>query len=173
MKTRPKIFIGADHRGVQLKNKIREILKDNGYTVEDEGTFQENKPCDYPIISYKVAQHVAKSRNSRGILVCMTGIGHTIAANKVPGINAALCYNKEAAVLSRQHNNANILVLGARFVSENDLLDIVKTWLTTEFEEGRHLRRVKQIRKIEQEVCKSSQKSKARSQKKKLLTSDL
>ncbi len=144
-----KIFIGADHRGFQLKNKIAASLGKQGYTVVDLGTYTDETPCDYPRISFKVGKEVAKSRNNRGILVCMTGIGHTIAANKIPGVYAALCYNEAAAALSRQHNNANLLVLGAKFVSVRNFSRIIKTWLTTEFEGGRHLRRVKQIKEIE------------------------
>ncbi len=149
-----KIFIGADHRGFELKNKIAEILEKKGYQVVDMGTYKENPPCDYPKISYEVASKVVKSKSNRGILVCMTGIGHTIAANKIPGANAALCYNKEAALLSREHNNANILVLGAKFVFPDELFAIVDVWLSTKFAGGRHLRRVKQIRQIERDVCR-------------------
>ena len=95
-----KIFVGADHRGFQLKNQVKDMLAREGHDVVDLGTF-DNEPCDYPQLSFRVGQAVAADKKSRGILVCMTGIGHSIAANKVPGINAALCYNKEAAVLSR------------------------------------------------------------------------
>lgn len=144
-----KVFIGADHRGLELKKHTMALLETLGHRVVDLGTFHDGVACDYPKISYKVAAETAKSRNSRGILICMTGIGHCIAANKVPGAYAALCYNKDAAVLSRQHNNANVLVLGAKFVGVNDMDEIVKAWLTTEFEGGRHLRRVKQIKEIE------------------------
>ena len=150
MKT--KIFIGADHRGFALKNKIAGLLSKQDFEVVDVGTFQAEPPCDYPKISYKIARRVAETKNARGILVCMTGIGHTIAANKVPGAYAALCYNKEAALLSREHNNANILVLGAKFVSPPKMLSIIDIWLKTEFAGGRHLRRVNQIKKIEKGV---------------------
>src|SRR3989338_2428307 len=143
-----KIFIGADHRGFQLKKEIKDLLARLGHQVMDVGSFDEES-CDYPLISCKVASAVAKSRNARGILVCMTGIGHSMAANKVPGALAALCYNKEAAILSRQHNNSNVLVLGAKFVTPEELKDIVITWLNTPFEGGRHLRRIKQIKQIE------------------------
>lgn len=144
-----KIFIGADHRGFTLKNKIKELLFKKGYEVEDVGTFHLEPPCDYPKISYEIARRVAQKRGSRGILICMTGIGHTIAANKVPGAYAALCYNKEAALLSREHNDANILVLGAKFVSPREMLSIIDGWLTRKFAGGRHLRRVRQIKQIE------------------------
>ena len=149
-----KIFIGADHRGYALKQKIGAILKKEGFSVVDVGTYEEGVPCDYPKMAYDVATKVAKSKDARGILVCMTGIGHSIAANKVPGAYAALCYNKEAAALSRQHNNANILVLGAKFVEESEMFEIIKIWLNEKFEGGRHLRRVKQIKAIEKEFSK-------------------
>ena len=143
-----KIFIGADHRGFKLKNQIKVFLGNLGYNVVDLGSYNEES-CDYPFISCKVACEVVHTKNSRGILACMTGIGHCIAANKVPGALAALCYNKEAAALSRQHNNANVLVLGSKFVKSKEIKDIVLTWLNSEFEGGRHLRRVKQIKQIE------------------------
>ena len=151
-----KIFIGADHRGFELKNKIKNLLSKRGYDVEDVGTFSLEPPCDYPKISYDVARRVAGKKDSRGILVCMTGIGPTIVANKAPGAYAALCYSKQAALLSREHNDANILVLGAKFVSPRKMLSIIDVWLTTRFAGGRHLRRVRQIKAIEKEMCKKS-----------------
>lgn len=150
----PKIYIGADHRGYYLKKKTIAMLKGLRYQVVDVGTYVADEPCDYPEISYEVAKRVAGSKDSRGILICMTGIGHTIAANKVPGAYAALCYNKTAAILSRQHNNANILVLGAKFVAPKKVPEIIKVWLKERFEGGRHLRRVNQIKDIEKEYCK-------------------
>lgn len=149
-----KIFIGSDHRGVLLKQKILKLLKESGLEAVDVGTEREDVPCDYPKIALDVGKQVAKSRNGRGILVCMSGIGLSIAANKVPGVYAALCYNKEAAALSRQHNNSNVLVLGAKFVMEKDIYEIIKVWLAEKFEGGRHLRRVKQIKAIEKEYLK-------------------
>ncbi|MCB9771432.1 MAG: ribose 5-phosphate isomerase B [Candidatus Omnitrophica bacterium] len=144
-----KIFIGGDHRGFELKADIMVLLKKLGHTVVDMGSYEPGVMCDYPPISYAVASKVAKTKGSRGILACMTGIGHSIAANKIVGAYAALCYSKEAAILSRQHNNANILVLGAKFVKPEEITKIVKVWLVTEFEGGRHLRRLKQIKAIE------------------------
>jgi RpiB/LacA/LacB family sugar-phosphate isomerase len=149
-----KIVIGADHRGYALKQKISDELARQGFSVEDVGTHEADVPCDYPKLAYHVATRVAKSKGARGILVCMTGIGHSIAANKVRGVYAALCYNKEAAALSRQHNNSNVLVIGAKFVSEDEIREIIKIWLAEKFEGGRHLRRVKQIKAIEQEFMK-------------------
>jgi RpiB/LacA/LacB family sugar-phosphate isomerase len=149
-----KIFIGADHRGFQLKKKMVEELKGLGHQVTDVGAFDENTSCDYPPIALEVAREVIRHAGSRGILLCMTGIGHSIAANKVPGVYAALVYNKEAALLSRQHNDSNVLVLGSKFVDEKNMMEIVKAWLSTEFEGGRHLRRKEQIQKIESEYSK-------------------
>jgi len=147
-----KIFIAADHRGVGIKAKVIDFLKQSGHDVVDMGTNTAETPCDYPPLAYKVAVNVSKNSRSRGILVCMSGVGLCIAANKVPGAYAALCYNKEVAVLSRQHNNANILVLGAKFVSSTELTEIVEAWLKTDFEGGRHLRRFKQIQDIEKKI---------------------
>lgn len=149
MKNKNIIFIGADHRGFDLKAKIIAFLGGKGHDVIDVGTYEPEAACDYPALSLEVGQSVAAHKGSLGILVCLTGIGHSIAANKVPGIFAALCYNKEAAALSRQHNNANVLVLGSKFVAEKEMMGIIETWLAAEFEGGRHLRRVKQIQKIE------------------------
>ncbi len=149
-----KIYIGADHRGYAFKQRIVRLLKEQGLDVIDVGTDQEHVPCDYPKMAYNVAVRVAKFRGARGILVCMSGIGHSIAANKVRGVYAALCYNKEAAALSRQHNNSNVLVLGAKFVTEKEMYDIIKVWLAEKFEGGRHLRRVNQIKAIEREFMK-------------------
>ena len=149
-----KIFIGADHRGFILKKKLIDFLKKHQHEVADVGTHVEGVDCDYPQISYDVATQVAKHPGTRGILVCMTGIGHSIAANKVPGAYAALCSTKQAAMLSRQHNNANILVLGARFVVEKDIFEIVEAWLQAKFEGGRHLRRTKQIKQMEKKFLR-------------------
>ena len=147
-----KVFVGADHRGYQLKEKVIVFLKTKGYQVEDAGTFSDEIPCDYPAIAYRVAREVATAKNSRGILICMSGLGHAIVANKVPGAYAALCYNKEAAALAREHNNSNILVLGAKFVKRNELESIVLTWLNTKFTGGRHLRRFRQIQALERNL---------------------
>jgi RpiB/LacA/LacB family sugar-phosphate isomerase len=149
-----KIFIGADHRGFQLKKKMEEALKGLGHQVTDVGTYDGNVACDYPPIALEVAREVVLHPGSRGILLCMTGIGHSIAANKVPGVYAALVYNKEAALLSRQHNDSNVLVLGSKFVDDKNMMEIVKIWLSTDFEGGRHLRRKEQIQKIESEFSK-------------------
>lgn len=149
------IFIGADHRGFVFKEKISSALRALGHEVVDVGTYQLDPPCDYPAISFEVGKNVANHKNSRGILVCLTGIGHSMAANKVPGVYAALCYSKEAAELSRRHNNANVLVLGSNFVSENTMMEIIRVWIETPFDGGRHLRRVKQIAVFEKKFLKA------------------
>ena len=128
-------------------------MRKKGYTVVDLGTRVAGVNCDYPKISRKVALAVSKAKGSRGILACMTGIGHSIAANKVPGIRAALCYNRRAARLSRTHNDSNILIVGSRFVGQKEIFGIIATWLKASFEGGRHRRRVNQIKKIEKEFA--------------------
>jgi RpiB/LacA/LacB family sugar-phosphate isomerase len=143
------IYIGADHRGYRFKKKIMAILEKQGHVVIDMGSHDPEAACDYPKIAYKVATKVAASKDDRGVLLCMTGIGQAMAANKVPGAYAALCHNAKGAELSRQHNNANIIVLGSKFVKPAELPKILQTWLNTEFEGGRHQRRVNQIKKIE------------------------
>jgi len=121
-----KIYIGADHRGFSFKKKIKKILSDQGHTVVDVGSHDSAKSCDYPKIAQKVAREVARSRNGRGVLVCMSGIGQAMAANKVRGAYAALCYNAQAASLSRRHNNANIIVLASKFVKPQEIGKILK-----------------------------------------------
>ena len=142
------ISLGCDHAGFELKEKVKEWLEQGDYRVSDEGTFG-SKSCDYPDFAVRVAQAVSSGRSARGILICGTGIGMAIAANKLPGISAALCYSVETARLSRQHNDANVLTVGARTMKIELVLGIVKTWLQTDFEEGRHARRVKKISQLE------------------------
>ena len=149
-----KIFIGADHRGFKLKQVIAAALRQQGHEIIDAGTYVEGVDCDYPNIAREVAVHVVKNPGSRGILLCMTGIGHSIAANKVPGAYAALVYNREAAQYACQHNNSNILVLGAKFMDEAEIEDIARLWLSAKFEGGRHQRRFDQIQAMEKEFFK-------------------
>ena len=149
-----KVYIGADHRGFQLKKKVDAYVKSLGHETVDVGTHEEGIDCDYPLISYKVSTEVVAHPGSRGILLCMTGIGHSIAANKIPGIYAALVYQKETAMFSRQHNDSNVLVLGAKYTQEATMFEIIKIWLSTEFEGGRHLARKQQIQNIEKEFSK-------------------
>ncbi len=142
------IIIGSDHGGFALKEKLKIFLEKKGYKVKDAGCANQES-CDYPEFAYAVAKEVSKGEFSRGILICKSGIGNSIAANKVKGVRAALCYNLKAAKLSRLHNDANLLVLGSIFVKEVLAKRMVSLWLATEFEGGRHLRRLKQIEDIE------------------------
>lgn len=135
------VAIGADHGGFELKEKIVEYLKLKNIEYEDFGTFS-NESCDYPEFAKKVARAVSENNFSRGILVCGSGIGMSIVANKFKNVRAALCWNEETAALSREHNNSNVLCLGQRQISESLGLDIVDIWLKTEFEGGRHQKRV-------------------------------
>lgn len=139
-----KIIIGSDHGGYDLKNKIIEHLKAKKIDVIDSGT-NSRESCDYPIIAKNVANEVAQGNYEKGILVCGTGIGMSIAANKVKGIRAVVCENTCSARMSRRHNNSNILCLGERITGEYLAFDIVESWLNTEFEGGRHQRRVDMI----------------------------
>lgn len=139
-----KIAIGSDHGGFEYKASIIKALQVKGYDVVDMGTYSPES-CDYPLIAKKVARAVAKGDFEKGILVCGTGIGMSMAANKVKGIRAAVCGDTFSARATRAHNNANILCLGQRVVGEGLALDIVDIWLTTKFEGGRHERRVNMI----------------------------
>ena len=144
-----KIAIGSDHAGFDLKETLKQHLTERGFEVQDFGTHDKSS-CHYPAIAEKVARSVAAGENERGILVCGTGIGIGIAANKVAGIRAALCHDTFSAHASREHNNANILTMGQRVIGQGLALDIVNIWLTTQFEGGRHQRRIDKIH--EQEV---------------------
>ncbi|MDD5618681.1 MAG: ribose 5-phosphate isomerase B [Candidatus Omnitrophica bacterium] len=146
-----KIAIGSDHGGFKLKEKVIKFLKSKKHKVKDFGT-NSIQSCDYPLIAYGVANSVAKKKTQKGILICKTGIGNSITANKVKGIRAALCYNIKAAELSRRHNDSNVLVLGALFTNYSKAKKIIEVWLKTKFEGGRHMRRVKQIERIEENV---------------------
>ena len=139
-----KIIIGSDHAGFELKEKIMEYLKEQNYEVEDLGTNSEES-VDYPTYGKKVAEKVAKTKTT-GILVCGSGIGMCITANKIKGIRAALCYDEETAKLAREHNDANILCLGARTQSSKNYKKIIKKFLTTDSSKvERHIRRVKEM----------------------------
>jgi len=139
-----KIAIGSDHGGFELKKKIVDYLKRNNFKFKDFGTFT-NESCDYPVFAKEVALKVAKGDFNKGILICGTGIGVSIVANKVKGIRAALCFDTFCAEMSRAHNNANILCLGQRVIAEDLALEIVDVWLRSEFEGGRHEKRVEMI----------------------------
>jgi RpiB/LacA/LacB family sugar-phosphate isomerase len=142
-----KLVIGGDHAGLELKSILIEALKADNYEILDCGTFSAES-VDYPDFAQKVATVVLENK-IMGIIICGTGIGISIAANKIPGIRAALCYNLETASLAREHNDANIIALGARMLDTQLAIDIVKTFLVTEFAAGRHQRRVDKITQME------------------------
>jgi len=142
------IALGADHGGFLLKEEIKSWLFREGYEVKDFGTDSPDA-CDYPDIAVEVARAVASGKYEKGILVCGTGIGVCIAANKVPGIRAALCHDTFSARASREHNDANILTLGERVIGRGLALEIVKVWLTSAFTGGRHKTRVDKIKALE------------------------
>jgi ribose 5-phosphate isomerase B len=149
-----RIAVGADHGGFELKAALVALLRSKGLEVADLGTHSA-QPCDYPGIGCKVAASVASGRFDRGVLLCKSGIGIAIAANKVPGIRAAVCGDVFDAERSRAHNDANVLVLGAEKLSRPRAKRILEAWLATPFESGgRHERRVRQIAAIEREFLK-------------------
>ena len=144
-----KIAVGSDHRGFEAKQQIKAIIAELGHECIDFGT-NDNNPVDFPDPAYSVAMAVSKKQVDRAILVCATGIGMSIAANKVGGIRAALCHDELSTQISRDHNDANILCLSGDQIGEILLRKIGEKWLNTEFSGGRHERRVRKIRAIEQ-----------------------
>lgn len=149
-----KISIGCDHGGLTLKNAVVDWLKSNGYEVVNFGT-DTFASCDYPEFAMKAAEAVANGECDFGIVVCTTGIGISIAANKVPGIRCALCSEPLSAKMTRLHNDANMLALGGGMIGINLGLEIVKTFLETPFsEEEKHVRRIDKIKAIEEKYCK-------------------
>ena len=143
-----KIGIGCDHVGYELKNKVIEHLREKGFETEDFGTFSDER-TDYPIYGEAVGHAVADGKCEKGILICGTGVGISLAANKVKGIRAVVCSEPYSALLSRQHNDTNILAFGARVVGLDLALMIVDVWLSGEYEGGRHAKRVEMIKEIE------------------------
>jgi len=142
------VALGCDHRGLELKGTITGLLTELGHDCEDFGCYS-SEPVDYPDVAQRVAEAVASGKSDHGILICSSGIGMSIAANKVRGIRAALCYDVFSAGRARQHNDANILCLGEETIAQGLALDIVKAYLVTTFEGGRHFRRVEKIRSLE------------------------
>jgi len=143
-----RIAIGSDHRGFTLKELIVPFLEKAGHSYQDFGCYNTD-PVDYPDIAQKVGEAVTSGNFDQGILICNTGIGMCIAANKIKGVRAALCHNIFAAQRARQHNDANVLCLGGEDADTSLVLEIVKTFLTTDFEGGRHARRVNKIGALE------------------------
>jgi ribose 5-phosphate isomerase B len=144
-----KIAIAADHAGFALKEKLRARLAAEGHEVVDFGA-DSAESCDYPDYAHPVAREVAQGHFDRGILVCFTGIGMAIAANKVAGVRAVRAQSADEARLTREHNDANVLTLGARSIDEPGAMEVIEPFLTTEFAGGRHARRVAKIAQLEQ-----------------------
>jgi ribose 5-phosphate isomerase B len=139
-----KIALGTDHAGFQYKEKVKQLLTSLGHEVKDFGTFSED-PVDYPLFIRPAAEAVARGECERGFVFGGSGNGEAMVANKVHGVRCALCWNEEVAQLSRQHNDANVLSLGQRVIPEEMAMKIVRIWLETAFEGGRHERRVAQL----------------------------
>lgn len=136
--------LGSDHAGYQLKEKIKEVMRQKNIAFEDKGPFSEES-VDYPDFGHKVAQGVQNKEFNYGIAICGSGNGINMTVNKYPDVRGALCWTTEICELARQHNNANVLSIPARFISEKEALDIVEAFITTEFEGGRHERRINKI----------------------------
>lgn len=143
-----RVHIGSDHAGFAVKERLKKFLKDAGHEVLDAGTASED-PCDYPDFAEKVARAVGRKEEERGVLICGTGIGMSIAANRVPGVLAACVHDRVTAEMSRRHNNANVFCAGSRIVPAGEIEANLRVWLETPFEGGRHARRVEKIRTLD------------------------
>lgn len=139
------IPIASDHAGVEMKDRLVSELKKMGYDPQDMGSKDPGNPDDYPDFGHPVAKEVSEGKAKRGILLCGSGVGMDIVANRHPGVRAALAWEPEIGALSRQHNDSNVLVLPARFMTDDEAVKTMKNWLDTKFEGGRHERRVKKI----------------------------
>ena len=148
-----KITVAADHGGFLLKEKIKLFLEKKGYKVDDVGTCSEG-PCDYPWFGFTAAKKVSDRKTPRAIVICKTGIGMAVVANKLPGVRAGVCGTVADALSARQHNEINVLVFAASRTPYNRAREIVKAWLDTKALKGRHARRVRQIRELEKKVFK-------------------
>jgi len=142
-----KYFIGADHAGIEIKKFVKELFEKNGHEVEDLGPYDTQR-VDYPDFAAKVCESVLANENTKGILICGTGLGMSMAANKFDGIRAALCHNDFSAAMAREHNDANVLCLGERVSGYGMVESIVNSWLSHNFEGGRHAGRVEKINKL-------------------------
>jgi ribose 5-phosphate isomerase B len=152
------IAIGSDHGGFELKEKLKPIFEEFELHIKDVGV-HEQKPVDYPDIAREVAEIVARGEALRGVIIDGAGIGSSIVANKFPGIRAALCYDKASARNSREHNDSNVLTLGARLLTSTQAEDVLRVWLTTPFAGGRHAARVLKITEIEKATRNWTQRS--------------
>lgn len=149
------IVIGSDHAAYALKEKVKAYLTERSMDIEDAGCYSEDS-VDYPDVGIKVASMVSSGKFSRGILMCGTGIGMSMVANKLPHVRAALCSDPFSAMMSRRHNNANILVMGARVIGEALALEIVRAWLETSFDGGRHQRRLDKFDRLDTDCSNES-----------------
>ncbi len=145
-----RIAVGCDHRGFEVKRRVVPLVQNLGHEIVDVGAGSQES-CDYPDFAFDVARLVSTGQVDRGILICGTGIGMCIAANKVPGVRAALCHDSITAEMCRRHNNANILCISADLLGDELIDRMVRIWLETEFEGGRHARRVDKISRFEQD----------------------
>lgn len=143
-----KIALASDHAGYNFKEELKKRLEKEGHTVEDFGC-HSSESCDYPDFGIPATQSVAHGENERAILICTNGIGMSMLANKIPGIRAALVYNKKVAEITRKHHNSNVLCLGAQEFEWQDLFSFVEIWIITDFEGGRHERRIKKVEELD------------------------
>jgi ribose 5-phosphate isomerase B len=148
-----RIAVGSDHRGHQIKAKLKTLLSDDGHEILDFGTYND-QPVDYPDYAVSVAKHVAEGKAERGILICGTGFGMAIVANKFKGVRAAACADEVMAEMCRRHNDVNVLCLPGDLIGDRPVGDLVRVWLATDFEGGRHSRRLDKINRIETENSK-------------------
>ena len=146
-----KLLIASDHAGFNLKEKLKVYLQKKSISVKDLGTNSLER-CDYPLYAYELAKNISSGKFKRGILICKSGIGTAIVANRLPGVRAALCDNLRIVKLSRQHNDSNILVMGSAFVKVDLAKRMVSAWLNTKFLGGRHLRRIQLINQIDNKL---------------------
>ncbi len=149
-----KVAIGADHRGFPIKETLKTFLQSTGHNIKDVGTLSADS-VDYPEFAEKVARSVSTRESSRGILICGSGIGMSITANKFPGVRAALCHDMHTAKMSRRHNDANVLVIGETIGAER-AREMLKVWFETPFEGGRHQKRIDLIGEIEKKNFKET-----------------
>ncbi|MCG2714426.1 MAG: ribose 5-phosphate isomerase B [Candidatus Omnitrophica bacterium] len=149
------LLIASDHAGFALKKKLLSYLDKKGISVKDLGTYSKER-CDYPVYAYILAKMISSGEAKQGILICKSGIGNSIVANRLPGVRAALCDNLKIAKLSREHNDSNVLVLGSAFVKADLAKKMVTAWLKTKFLGGRHLRRVKLIDGLGKKIRRSA-----------------
>lgn len=150
-----KILIASDHAGFDLKEKLKVYLEKKSILVRDLGTYSKDR-CDYPLYAYELARNISNGKFKRGILICKSGIGNSIVANRLPKVRAALCHNLKITKLSREHNDSNVLVLGSGFVKADLAKRMVAAWLETKFLGGRHLRRVELINQIDKKIARGA-----------------